>query len=232
MRTHRIAAATGALYVVAAVVGNVLTTGSGQDGQSGAAVLADLRAGRSPAQSIGMVLGVLSFAAFLAFLGHLHRTLRRPGPAGERAATTALGAALVMVAVEIGSAAPHLAALADRNALSPDLARLLTDLNSAGFVISGYVYGIFIAAAGLSAFASRALPRGLAIAGMAVGVLTVVSAVAGVLDLAAYVPIPYLLCLAWVLVVSVVLAVRHPRPAEPTTDRAASAVPAEATTTA
>jgi hypothetical protein len=51
-----------------------------------------------------------------------------------------------------------------------------------------------------------------------------------VLAPAGYLPVPFLLCLAWVLVTSVLLTVR--RPITRTTDRADDAVPAGAIATA
>jgi hypothetical protein len=175
---------------------------------------------------------ILGFAVFLAFLGYLHRVLRRAeGPDGW-GAVVALGAGLVTTAVKLATASAGVTALVHLDQLTPDLARTLHDIGGAGFVVSGYLYGIFALAASGSAFVSRALPRWLSISGLVAGVLTVAAGTAGILDPAGYVPVPFLLCLAWVLVTSIVLVLRGRRPAPETPARAADAVPAGASASA
>jgi hypothetical protein len=225
MRSERLAAATGAAYVALIMVGNGLATGNG-DPEDGPTILAHLRDGRSPAQTVGVLMEILGFAVFLVFLGYLYRVLRRAEGADGWGATVALGAGLVTTAVKLSSATAMLASEAHPAQLTPDLARVLNDIGGGGFVVSGYVYGIFVAAAAGAAFASRVLPRWLAISGVVVGVLAVAAGAAGVLDPLGYVPIPFLLCLAWVLVTSIVLTVRGRRPAGAVPDRTAGAVPA------
>ena len=231
MRSERLAAATGAAYVALIMVGNGLATGNG-DPEDGPTILAHLRDGRSPIQTVGVLMEILGFAVFLVFLGYLYRVLRRAEGTDGWGAAVALGAGLVTTAVKLSSATAMLASEAHPNQLTPDLARTLNDIGGGGFVVSGYVYGIFVAAAAGTAFASRALPRWLSISGVVVGVLAVAAGAAGVLDPLGYVPIPFLLCLAWVLVTSIVLTVRGRRPAAATPDRTADAVPAGVPTTA
>jgi hypothetical protein len=231
MRSERFLAATGAIYVVLTVVGNGLATADG-DPQDGPAILAHLRGGRSATETAGVLMEVLGTAALLVFLGYLYRVLRRNEDGQGWAAPVAFGAGLVTVAVKLASATSALAARAHPNQLTPDLARVLNDLGGAGFVISGYLFGIFVAAAAGAAMSSRALPRWLAISGVVVGALAVAAGAAGVLDPLGYVPIPFLLCLAWVLSCSIVLTVRGRREAGTTHDRTADAVPAGVPTTA
>src|SRR3954463_1905065 len=153
MRSERIAAATGAIYVVLTMVGSGLATANG-DPQDGPAVLARLQAGRSAAETVGLTMEILGFAVFLAFLGYLYRVLRRAeGPEGWGAAV-ALGAGLVTVAVKVATASSGTAAQLHSGQLSAALARTLNDLGGAGFVVSGYLYGIFVVAAAGSAFLS------------------------------------------------------------------------------
>jgi hypothetical protein len=204
MRTQRFVAATGALYVVAVLVGNALAEPPMGDGQS---PLGHLQEGRTPTQTIGVALEVLSFAALLVFLGYLYRVLRRAGTADAWAAG-AFGAGLTTVAIKLASAAPVMVAYHRADALSPELARTLDDLSGAAFVVTGYTWGIFVALAAAAASTARVLPRWLSVAGLVIGVLTVAAGVAGVLEPRGYVPIPFLLGLGWVLVISVVLAVR------------------------
>jgi hypothetical protein len=231
MRSERIVAATGAAYVVLTVVGNALETGNG-DPQGGAAILADLRVGRSPMEDVGVIMGVLGVAAFLIFVGYLYRVLRRAEGADGWGAVVALGAGLLMTAVKLSSATAMLASEAHPGQLTPDLARVLNDIGGGGFVISGYLSGIFVAAAAGSALVSRALPRWLSITGLVVGVLSVAAGAAGIIDPIGYVPVPFLLGLLWVLAASIVLTLRGGRPSSAMTDRTADAVPVGASATA
>jgi hypothetical protein len=230
MRSRRIAAATGAVYVALIMVGNGLATGNG-DPEDGPTILAHLREGRSPTQTIGVLMEVVGFAVFLVFLGYLYRVLRRAEGADGWGAAVALGAGLVTTAVKLSSATAMLASEAHPGQLTPDLARTLNDIGGGGFVVSGYVYGIFTAAAAGAALASRALPRWLGITGLVVGTLTVAAGAAGVLDPTGYVPVPFLLCLAWVLVTSIVLTIRAGRQASAASDDT-TAVPAGVPATA
>jgi hypothetical protein len=231
MRSERLAAATGAIYVALILVGSGLATGNG-DPQDGPTILAHLREGRSPIETIGVTMEVLGFAVFLVFLGYLYRALRRAEGAQGWGAAVALGAGLVMTAVKLASANAMLASELHANQLTPDLARTLNDIGGGGFVLSGYLYGVFVLAAAASAFASRALPRWLTLSGLVAGILTVAAGTAGILDPAGYVPVPFLLCLAWMMVTSVIWTLRPPRPVTRTTERATDAVPAELSATA
>jgi hypothetical protein len=231
MRSERLAAATGAIYVALIMVGSGLATGNG-DPQDGPTILAHLRQGRSPVETVGVTMEVLGFAVFLVFLGYLYRVLRRSEGSEGWGAAVALGAGLVTTAVKLASATSMLAAEAHPDQLTPDLARTLNDIGGGGFVISGYLYGVFVLAAAASAFASRALPRWLTISGLVAGVLTVAAGTAGILDPIGYVPVPFLLCLAWLLVTSVLLTTRGRRPADATADRTVNAVPAGVSATA
>jgi hypothetical protein len=223
MRTDRLAAATGAIYVALTMVGSGLATGNG-DPQDGPTILAHLRQGRTPAETVGVTMEVLGFAVSLVFLGYLYRVLRRAeGPDGWGAAV-ALGAGLVATAVKLATASTGAAALLHPDQLTPDLARVLNDIGGGGFVVGGYLSGIFVLAAAGSAFVSRALPRWLTISGLVAGVLTVAAGTAGILDPVGYVPVPFLLCLAWVLVTSIVLAARGRRPAGTAVEDTADAV--------
>jgi predicted nucleic acid-binding protein len=227
MRSERLAAASGAVYVLAILIGNGLYEAGKSGAEDGPGVLADLQRTTSPVQTVGLTLEILGFAAFLVFLGALYRILRR----GERAdgwlAATALGAGLVTVAVKLGSIGPLMGANRRSGELTPDLARTLNDLGAADFVTSGYTSGIFVAAAGAATLTTRALPGWLAITGVVVGVLTIAAGTAGIVDPAGYVPVPFLLGLLWIFVASAILAVRGPAAADDgARSRAAEPVPA------
>ena len=223
MRTDRIAAATGAIYVALIMVGSGLATGNG-DPKDGPTILAHLRAGRTPAQTAGVLMEILGFAALLVFLGYLYRVLRRAEGAEGWGAAIALGAGLVTTAVKLSTASATFAARLHPGQLTPDLARTLNDIGGGGFVVSGYVYGIFVLAAAGSAFVSLVLPRWLTVSGLVLGALTVAAGTAGILDPAGYVPVPFLLCLAWVLATSIVLTVRRRQPVGSIVEDPATAV--------
>jgi hypothetical protein len=233
MRSERLAAASGAVYVLAIMIGNGLYEAGKTGADDGKGVLADLQRTTSPVQTIGLTLEVLGFSAFLIFVGVLYRTLRRAERPDGWLAATALGAGLVTVAVKLGSIGPLMGANRRADELTPDLARTLNDLGGADFVISGYTSGIFVAAAGAATLATRVLPRWLAIAGVVVGVLTIAAGTAGIVDPAGYVPVPFLLGLLWTLVTSAVLAIRGPAAADDgARSGAAGSVPAGAARTA
>lgn len=211
MQSIRLAAAGGAGYVLASLIGNSLAEAGAGGGQDGAGILADLQRDTSAVQSVGVGLEVLGTAALLVFLGYLYRVLRRAeGPDGWWAAT-ALGAGLITLAVKLSSAAPFMAAQLRRDELTPELARTLIDQNGAGFVLSGYTTGLFVLAAAAACLSGRVVPRGLALSGVVVGALAVAAGTAGVLAPGGYVPVPFLLCLLWILITSLALAVRGPR---------------------
>src|ERR1700712_2364956 len=230
MRSERFAAATGAIYVALLMIGSGLATGNG-DPQDGPTILAHVRQGRPATEPVGVTMEIVGFAVFLVFLGYLYRVLRRAEGAEGWGAAVALGAGLVTTAVKLASATAMLASEAHPAQLTPDLARTLNDIGGGGFVISGYLYGVFVLAAAGSAFASPALPRWLTISGLVTGVLTVAAGGAGILDPIGYVPVPFLLCLAWVLVASIVLTVRAGRHGRLVSDDA-TAVPAGVPATA
>ena len=212
MRFERMGAASGAVYVLAIMIGNGLYESGSSGGDDGPGMLADLQRETTMVHSVGLTLEVLGFTAFLVFLGYLYRVLRcAEGPDGWLA-STALGAGLVTVAIKLGSIAPVMAADLRSQELTPDLVRTLMDLGGAAFVVSGYSSGIFVAAAAAATLTGRVLPRWLALAGVAVGVLTVAAGAAGVLDPASYVPLPFLFGLLWLLVTSAVLTVRGSNP--------------------
>ena len=229
MRGERLAAATGAICVVGLMVGSGMATGNQANVESGQAILHDLQ-NRTTTQHIGTTLEVLSFGVLFLFLGYLYRTLRRAEGAEGWAAPAAFGTGILATAIKLGTASAGVAATLRAHELTPDLARTLNDIGGGGFVISGYAYGIFVALAAGSAFASRVLPRWLAIGGLVAGVLTIAAGTAGVLSPGSYMPVPFLLCLAWLLAASVLWAVRPP--VTRTAERAVDAVPAEVSASA
>ncbi len=224
MRTERLVAASGAAAVIAVAVGDPLATST-----HAGTLLDQVRQGRTPAQVTGMVLELGAMCSLLLFVAYLsHALVRAEGPDGW-AGRGALCAGLAATTIKLGSAAAVVAEVYRADVLTPDTARTLEDLNGGAFVVSACPWGLFVALAAGSSFASRALPRWLAVGGLVVGVLSVVAGVAGVVDPAAYVPIPYLLCLLWILLASLVLTARGGRPGAAATERAPQAAATEPT---
>jgi hypothetical protein len=190
----RVAAATGAFYVLVVIVGD-------QMGTSGSAL----------AQRIGYGLIILGFTAFVVFVAFLHRILREAEGRSGWLATVALSAGLLHSAVRFAAQPPRMVAAYRGDALSPELARTLEDLNGMGFVMSGLLLGLYCAAAGHVVLRHSGLPRWLGWSGAVTGWLALVAGVVGMVDPDLYLPVPFLVGLLWTAAVSVLLTVRTER---------------------
>lgn len=210
----RVTAAAGAAFVILVFVGNTLNTaGTSQSSHpSGAQVLRDVNhQADSTGATVGLVLEVLGFVAFMVFLGYLAHALLRG--AGVRASGTAAGTAIVagiaMLAIKLGSAAPFLVLFLDRDRLSPQLAQVLNDMNGAAFVVSWLPFALFVAAAAAALQGAGLVGRPTAYIGIVLGAAGVVLTLVGIDDLVNANPLAFLLGMLWLLVVSVRLAVRR-----------------------
>jgi hypothetical protein len=201
-------AAGGAFFVLAGGVGNALAN-SGATGDP----LVDAGRAVTAIYAAGVALEVLAFVAFAFFAAWLVVYLRRYETGGGSLAGTAGIAAAVTLAIKLGSAAPVIAAHQRPGLLTADLARTLEDLNGGAFVISGLTFALFVLAAAASAISGRALPRWLGWTGVVVGAAGLVTPIIGIVDPADYNPVPFMLCVQWTLVVSVLLTVRVARAA-------------------
>lgn len=193
--TTRLAAATGAFYVIAIMIG-------GQLMESEAVSVA----------RAGYLLAVLGFTAFVVFVGFLHRILRLAEGPGGWVATVALGAGLLHSAVRFEAQAPRMVVASRGDALSAELAGTLVDLNGMAFVVTGLLLGLYCASAGWVGLAHRVLPRWLGWFGLVSGLLAVGAGVAGMVHPSSYLPVPFLAGLAWTLIVSILLTVRPQLP--------------------
>jgi hypothetical protein len=212
---QRCAALTGAAYVVLANVGNAMSTDGGprpnpdqSPGQQDIAYMHWLAG--STSGRFGVTLELLAFAALMLFVGYLCTRVR----AGGWLATAALTAGVVSIAVKLGSAAPLLAAYSLRDSLSPETARALVGMNDVAFGVDWLPTGLFVACAAGAALATHTVGRVLGWGGVLAGTVAVgFTAVTGVHVEAAN-ALPFLVCMLWILAVSVRLAIqRAPKPA-------------------
>jgi hypothetical protein len=206
----RCGALTGAAYVVLVMAGNTMSTdlspGPHPAHPTGQQDIAGLRwlAGSTSGQ-VGVTLELLGFAALMLFTGYLCTRVRTAG----WLAAAALAGGVIAIAVKLASAAPMFAAYVLRDGISPETARVLTDMGGAAFVVVWLPTGVFVACAAGAALATRTLGRTLGWGGVIVGSgAVIVTAVTGVHVLAAN-ALPFLLCLLWILLVSVRLAVQR-----------------------
>jgi Domain of unknown function (DUF4386) len=197
----RAAAATGAFYVIAIIVGEQV-----------------MAADSALVERVGYGLIVLGFTAFVMFVAFLHRILRAAEGPGGWLATVALSAGVLHSAVRFGAQSPRMVVGHRGEALSSELARTLEDLNGTAFVVSGLLLGLYCAAAGAVCVRHGVLPRWLGWFGAVAGCLALAAGVVGMAAPDLYVPVPFLAGLIWTAIVSVVLTVRPVRPAhEPAT---------------
>jgi hypothetical protein len=227
----RIAAATGALFVVLVTVGNQIdVAGTDQSAHpTGSSVLHDAAAqAHSTSAMIGFALEFLGFMAFVVFLGYLLDLRRRTSaPAtGAIASATAVCAGLTMLIVKLASAVPMGAVLLDHDGMSPELARVLDDMGGVAFVLGWLPYAVFVAAAALGLLRAGLVGRPTAIVGVVVGAAGFVLALIALENPVAGNPMAWMAGLLWTLVVSVRLAVR------PGTGRQQAAEPSPARVTA
>ena len=203
LRWRRFGAATGLFFVVATMVGNEMADSGNASGDSAATALANIRRTQSLTNHLGLWLEILGFVAFMWFAGYLYRVLRRAeGPQGWLAAA-ALIAAAADLGVKLGSGAALVAANYHPAELTPDLARLLVNLNDAAFIVAGLTMAAFAATVAASAYATRSLPRPLAWIGLVIGVLGLATPILGFTDPNNYNPLPYLVALLWIAAVSI-----------------------------
>jgi hypothetical protein len=210
----RCGAFTGVAYVLLILVGNQLSTdnypGRSDAHPSGQQDIDYLHwlAGSSSAQ-IGLTMELAGFAVFMLFIGYLCSRIR----AGGWLATAALAGGVIAVAVKLASGAPILASYVLRDDLTPGTARALSDMGGAAFVLDWLPTGLFVACAAGAALAGDVVGRVLGWGGVAVGTVAVVgTAVTGVHILDAN-ALPFMLCLLWILAVSVRLGIRRSEPA-------------------
>lgn len=121
------------------------------------------------AGSLGIVAEIVALLFLLPFVGYLSSVLRRAEGEGGWLSATALGAALVALAIKLGSGTFIIAA--DTTEVGPALDETLTAANNAAFMLSLAPLGVMVGAAAIVALRTSVLPRWL-------GVLSAVTAAA------------------------------------------------------
>jgi hypothetical protein len=208
----RTGALCGAAYIVMINVGNTLQAGGSTDSHpSGAADLAGFAGHPSLAQGVGFGLeftGMLSFLVFLGWFGWFLRA--RGGPAPWLGSVAGLAGG-VTIAVKLASVMPMGAGELDHGVLTPALARVLSDMNGAAFVLTFLPFGVFMLATGLAILTSRALGRVAGWTAVVIGAAGIVLTLATGVDPVTTNALPFMLGMLWVLVIGIRLGVRAPR---------------------
>jgi len=185
-------AVSGLLAGLLPLVGNGLYEGG--EG-SGAAVLAQAEQGLPPIAWVAYPLELIGFAALSVLLGSLVAMTWNRAPIA--AATTGIvGAA--MVSVKLGSIAPSMALREHYEGVSPATAEVLSAIGDAAFVVSGLLLSVAMTAAGVGLLRVD-FPRWLSWWAIGAGGAGALAGVVGVVTPAAYVPIPFLLLLVWMI---------------------------------
>jgi hypothetical protein len=223
----RIGAACGAAYVLLVLVGNQMAGGSSTDPHpSGAKDLADFAATPTVAQNVGFTLELLGLLALVPFLAWLVHALRQRGGPAPWLGGAAGGFGLLLLAVKVSSAMPIMAGELDHAELSPQLARALSDMNGAAFVITFLPYGMFLATTGAAFLATGFLGRVTGWSGVVIGALMVLVTLTTQADPVDTNVMPFLAGLLWLLVIGIRLAVGGPRVRDTATTEQSVAVPA------
>jgi hypothetical protein len=181
-----------------------------------------------PTSTVRLVLVLLGFLFFLFFLGSLWSAMRRAEGGSGWLSTTAFGAGLMSVTIEVGGAATLLVAKYRSGGLDPQLARTLQDMEDASHLLTFFPLAVLLVAFAIVAIRSNALPGWLGWVAAVLAAAFLVGGIAGSANLASeWAGLPMLLYPFWVIATSIVLILRagEPRPvqAEAPTGRAAPA---------
>jgi hypothetical protein len=167
---------------------------------SGARILAEAAADQSPAQSTSIVLFLVGFAAMVVVLGVLAAALARQAPAMSGIVAVAGAAA---IAIKLGEAQTGLALRKTADVLDPGAAEALVAMEEAGFTVYGFLLALALGAAGLGLLRSGMVPAWLGWWAAVMGGLGLVTAAIGMVDQDAYVPIPFLMLLVWLIALGI-----------------------------
>lgn len=199
MKRNRVLVVSALLASLGPLVGNGLYAGPSSSGELPAIAYA------------AYTLELVGLAALTVLLAWLVTYLFDRAPVA--AVTTAIAGG-AMVAVKIGSAAPTMTLHAMADTLDPVTAEALVSMNGQSFVLAGFLMSLAFLAAGVGLLATG-FPRWLSWWAAVAGGLGVVAGTVGVVRPDAYLPIPFLLLLAWMIAVAIATVMRpgSPEPA-------------------
>ena len=200
-RNH-IIALSGLAAGLGPLVGNGIYSGAGSE--RGEAILQELQDGLPAAGYVSFTLELLGFAALAVFVACLVVRLYAVAPVA--AVTTGIAGA-TMLAVKVGSAAPWMYVIANADDLDPASAEILLGLNDMAFIVSGFLLSVAFTAAGVGLLKTDT-PRFLVWWPVLMGALGVIAGVVGTVNPDAYLPIPFLLLLVWMIAVGIAAAMR------------------------
>jgi len=166
---------------------------------------------RSNAQTwTGAYLGLLGLLLFVFFAGRLWAILRRAEGDVAWLSATALGAALIWVAVLLSTdfASGAVAFYAGRRGLDPTTAGALYDLKHFGELLAGAIFAVFLTAVAVVVLERNALPRWLGWTAAVIAVATLATVPFGPGDIS---ELPHFLALLWLFSVSTLLIARRGR---------------------
>lgn len=201
MTRNRTLVISALLASLGPLVGNGLWAGPGLDGES---ILTDARDGLPAVAYVAIPLELLGFAGLAVLFGWLVTYLFDRMPV---AAVTAAIAASAMLAIKVGSAAPMMVVHAIPEKLDPGIAEALISMNDQSFVVSGFLTCVAFLAVGVGLL-QTAFPRWLAWWAAVAGALGVIAGIVGVTRPDAFVPVPFLLCLFWMIAVAITAVMR------------------------
>lgn len=201
MNRNRTLVISALLASLGPLVGNGLWAGPGTDGDK---ILAEARDGLPAVAYVGLTLELIGFAALVVLFAWLVAYLFDRAPVAA-VATGIAGAA--MLAVKVGSAGPMMVAYDMPEKLDPTTAEVLISLNDQAFVVSGFLMCVAFLAAGVGLLATE-FPRWLSWWATVAGALGVVAGVVGIAKPDAYMPIPFLLLLVWMIAVAIATVMR------------------------
>ena len=174
----------------------------------GAKILAEAAAGLPMAAKISIVLFLVGFAALIVVLGVLAAAISRRTPALSGVVVVAGAAA---VAIKLTEAQTGMALRETADVVDPGTAKALVAMDEAGFALYGFLLALALGAAGLGILRSGIMAAWLGWWATVMGALGVLTAAVGVVVPDAYVPIPFMLLLVWLIALGIAGA-RRPFP--------------------
>lgn len=209
-RVRRLAPLSGPAFVVLVLAGNGLTETvavSGGDPAGDALATFAAKAG-DPAVAAGTAMELVGFVFLATFAAWLVDTLHRRSSLGT-AGVLALVGAVMLLATKLASAAAYLTGIVHHETISPETALVLSELNGAGFVLGWLPWALFVGAAAVALYGARLLGRVGRAAGLVIGGIGLVAAVAGIIWPGNANPLPFLAGLLWTLVVGARVTIRE-----------------------